>query len=236
MARRALPALILAVLASACSSSSSNSSTTPVAATVSGNAALGAQVEVSFDSLGIPYIQASSDNDAAYATGYLHAKDRLFQMDFFRRAGRGQLAAMLGPAAISQDESIRTLFTSQTPSSTGSYRIEDVLAESLPPDMKAYLQSYADGVNRFLQDLATGANGAQTPVEYVALDVADPAHPYVPTPWTIQDTLAVGRLQSFELSETIEEDVNFGLAAEGFQAACGATPPPSAPTSRSSPT
>jgi penicillin amidase len=146
-------------------------------------------------------------------------------MDFLRRAGRGQLAAMLGPVALSQDESIRTLFTAQAPTAAGSYRIEDVLAENLPANMTALLRSYANGVNRFLQDLQTGANGATTPVEYIALAVSNPSNPYTPTPWTIQDTLAVGRLQQFELSETIEEELAYGELAEAFLTACGATPP-----------
>jgi len=230
MARTALPALVLAALAAACTQGGSNTPVAPgpsnVTASVTGNQAfgLGAQVTVGFDSHGIPYIQAQSDGDALFALGYLHARDRLFQMDFLRRAARGQLSAMLGPAALPQDEAIRTLFTAQTPTATGSYRIEDVLAASLPANMTALLEAYAGGVNRFLTDLATGANGAQTPIEYIGLDVANPSHPYVPTPWTVEDTLAVGRLQQFELSETIEQEVNYGQIGEAFLAACGSTP------------
>ena len=228
MARRSLPALVLAALALACSSSTTNYaySGTP-ANTVAANASLSAQVQVTFDSLGIPYINASSDDDAAYALGYLHARDRLFQMDVLRRAGRGQLAAMLGEAALSQDVTIRTLFTTQTPTASGSYRIEDAIAASLPAAMTSLLQAYANGVNRFLEDLRTGANGAQVPPEYVALNVADPTHPYEPTPWTIEDTLAIGRLLTFQLSESIEAEVNYGQLAQAFLAACGATPPSS---------
>ncbi|HVP68936.1 MAG TPA: penicillin acylase family protein [Anaeromyxobacteraceae bacterium] len=232
MVRRTIPAVAVAFLA-ACSSSSTGTGyqdSLPTT-TVAGNAllGLGGDVTVNFDSNGIAYIQAGSDNDAAFATGYVHARNRLFQMDFLRKAGRGQLAQMLGPAAVSQDESIRTLFTSQTQSPSGSYNVVDVISETLPPTMQAFLGSYAAGVNRFLEDLASGANGAQTPVEYVALNVADPTHPYVPGPWTIQDSIAIGRLLSFQLSESIEQEAAYGQLEQAFLAACGSIPPASCP-------
>jgi penicillin G amidase len=226
MNRRALPALLLVVLA-ACQSEATPTGT-PIETTVSGVPGLGSEVQVTYDGLGVPHVSAASDDDASYALGYVHARDRLFQMDFLRRAARGTLAELLGPAALGNDVTIRTLFTAQEPvppgkPNAGSYRIEDVIFATLTPGFQAYLQRYADGVNRYLQDLATLQNGARYPVEYAALDSALTGA-YAPTPWTVQDTLAVARLLTFQLSFGGSEEITFGQFAQAFAAACGANP------------
>ncbi len=225
MTRRAFPALLIVLVAAACQSKATPSGL-PIVGEVSGVPGLGAEVTVYYDSLGVPHITAGSDDDASFATGYVHARDRLFQMDFMRRAARGTLAEMLGADALSADVSIRTVFTAQTPVAegpdAGSYRIEDVIASTLSPPFRTYLQRYADGVNRYLVDMATGANGARVPAEYVAL--ASLPGTYTPTPWTVQDSIAIGRLQAWLLSESLTEEVNYGTLAQAFAGACGATP------------
>jgi penicillin amidase len=222
---RRLAALALAALA-ACSGSSSDST---ASTTVSGNAGLGANVDVFTDAYGVPHVYASSDEDGAFAMGYLHARDRMFQMDFLRRAGRGRLAEMFSPAAVEQDVAIRTVFTAPSPAPNGSYRIEDVIAAALSPGFRGVLERYADGVNRFLQDAATGANGARLSFEYQGVQAADPAHPYAITPWTVEDTLGVMRILTFQLSESLQTEINFGQVAQAALAACGATPPAQCP-------
>ncbi len=231
MTQRALAALLLALVATACQSKATPAGL-PLLASVSGVPGLGAEVDVYYDGLGVPHVTAASDDDASYAMGYVHARDRLFQMDFMRRAARGTLSEMLGPDAISTDVSIRTVFTAQAPvpagqPNAGSYRIEDVIAATLTPSFRSYLQRYADGVNRFLADLATGTNGARLPAEYVALASLPGA--YQPTPWTIPDSIAVGRLQSWLLSETVSDEITYGQMAQAFAAACGAAPPNQCP-------
>jgi penicillin amidase len=226
MARRALPALLLATTLAACQSTATPTGL-PIVGEVSGVPGLGAEVTVSYDALGVPHILAGSDDDASYATGYVHARDRLFQMDFMRRAARGTLAEMLGSDALSNDVAIRTVFTAQAPvaaglPNAGSYRIEEVITSTLPPAFRTYLQRYADGVNRYLADMAAGANGARVPAEYVA--IASLPGTYTPTPWTVQDSIAIGRLQSWLLSESLTDEVNFGRLAQGFATACGSTP------------
>ena len=66
-------------------------------------------VTVTFDSLAIPHVTAASDLDAFEALGYLHARERLWQLEFFRRAAEGRLAEVLGPAAVSSDRFLRGL-------------------------------------------------------------------------------------------------------------------------------
>jgi penicillin amidase len=226
MTPRVLAALLLAAVATACQEEATPVGT-PIDGVVSGVVGLGAEVDVYYDSLGVPHITAGSDGDAAYAFGYVHARDRLFQMDFLRRAARGTLAQLLGPDALPNDIAIRTIFTAQTPVASGpragSYRIEDVIASTLTPGFRSYLQRYADGVNRFLVDLSSGANGATIPAEYVAIAGAVPGT-YFPTPWTVEDTLAVARIFAWNLSETLSQEVEFGQLAQAFAAACGSTP------------
>ena len=221
---RSLPRSFLAASAVVALAACADSASTP-STTVGGNPALSSSVDVYYDSFGVPNIYAGSDEDAAYAWGYVHARDRMFQMDFLRRLARGRLAEMLGAQALPQDVSIRTLFTAQTAAPSGSRRIEDVIAATLTPGLRAYLQRYADGVNRYLQDLEQGANGAVMPWEYLGIQANDPAHPYVISPWTIEDTLAYMRLISYQLSGTLSEEANFGQVVQGTLTACGVTPP-----------
>jgi penicillin amidase len=70
-------------------------------------AGLDAAVAIERDAAGIPVIRGESRIDVARATGYVHAQDRLFQMDLLRRAGAGELAALLGPALLDRDRQIR---------------------------------------------------------------------------------------------------------------------------------
>ena len=70
---------------------------------------LGAPVEIVRDAHAVPHIEAESFEDAVFAQGFVHAQDRLWQMDFRRRLGTGRLAEVLGPAALPTDRFIRTL-------------------------------------------------------------------------------------------------------------------------------
>jgi penicillin G amidase len=223
MSKRLLPVALLLV-AAACSDGTSTPS--PPQGAVPGSGVASA-VLVSFDADGVPHLKASSDTDAAFALGWIHARDRLFQMDFLRRAARGRLAEMLGPDAISTDVSIRTLFTTQSPvpsgAAAGSHRIEDAIAVTLPADVRASLESYAAGVTRYIHDMRANAAGTYRPAEYAALDSAL-AGGYAVPDWTVEDSLAVGRLQTWLLSETIGQETGFGQVAQGFLAACGGNP------------
>ena len=67
------------------------------------------EIEVIFDNYGIPHIYAQSEEDAYFGLGYVHAQDRLFQMEMLRRLGSGRLAEILGPDLIEADVFFRTL-------------------------------------------------------------------------------------------------------------------------------
>ena len=66
------------------------------------------------DERGIPHITAANDEDLYFAQGYATASDRLWQMDLFRRTARGELAEVLGTAALEEDKRHRTFGFAQS--------------------------------------------------------------------------------------------------------------------------
>jgi penicillin amidase len=67
------------------------------------------EVKIYHDAYGIPHIYASNEKDAYFALGYIHAQERLFQMELLRRVGAGRLSEILGPELVSTDAFFRTL-------------------------------------------------------------------------------------------------------------------------------
>ena len=106
------------------------------------------------DGLGIPHVVAQSDHDAYFLVGWLHAQDRLFQMDQTRRQASGTLAELLGAAAIPSDVQLRTL---------GLRRAAVKSMAVLSAGTIADLDAYAAGVNAWLSSHAL-------PPEYAALE------------------------------------------------------------------
>ncbi len=127
-------------------------------------------VSVAFDERGVPHIQATNETDLYRALGYVHAQDRLFQMELVRRLANGELAEILGPKLLDTDKLFRTLGLREHARKT---------VQSLPPQSPALqaLQAYLDGVNQFQ------ARGPK-PLEFDILGIA-------PRPFTPEDTLAV---------------------------------------------
>jgi penicillin amidase len=132
---------------------------------------LQAPVSVRYDERGVPHIKAQNQDDLYRALGYVHAQDRLFQMEILRRLARGELAEVLGPKLISTDKLFRSL------------RIRDRADEYVArqdkntPAWKA-LQAYLDGVNQFQ---ATHPK----PIEFDVLGIEK-------RPFTPEDTLSIG--------------------------------------------
>ena len=136
-------------------------------------------VEIVHDRNGIPHIRAALEDDAYTALGYLHARDRLFQMDFMRRLGAGRLSEVIGRPTLALDKTMRTL---------GVYRLANETFRRLPPDARRAVEHYTGGVNAFLRTRA----GALPP-EFVVLQ-------YTPEPWTHADSLIWGRLMAMRLT------------------------------------
>jgi penicillin amidase len=139
-----------------------------------------APVEVLRDRHWVPHIFAESYADAAFALGYVHAEDRLFQMETMRRLGAGRLSEIFGSETLATDRYLRTL---------GLYRLAEAETEHLSAEFREVLDAYAAGVNAFL----AGRDGALPP-EFVVLGLQ-------PEPWRIADSLVWGRLMSWRLSQ-----------------------------------
>jgi penicillin G amidase len=154
---------------------------------------LQAPVTVRRDEHGIPHLRASSLPDAMRAQGYVTAQDRLWQMDVMRRAALGELADAFGEGALRADREMRTL---------GLNRAARDAAGLLPPDVRAALESYAAGVNAFID-----AQGDALPIEFRLLR-------YRPRPWAVVDTLAVGKLLARDLAGGWEQEAYRALFAD----------------------
>jgi len=149
-------------------------------------AALSAPAEILRDGDGLITIRAETETDAAVALGYAHAQDRLWQMDFSRRAGAGRVAEVVGARGLALDRFMRTL---------GLYRVAEANLASLPPDTRAMLEAYAAGVNAFLD----GRRGP-LPLEFQILR-------YAPEPWRPADSVVWGRLMALQLSDNWRDEI-----------------------------
>lgn len=147
-----------------------------------GGLALGAPVEIRRDARGVPHVRAQNEHDLFFADGYVEGADRLFQLDLLRRYVYGQLAEVLGSAALSADEDARIVPVSQLVAKQYS---------ALAPRDRELLQAFADGVNAAMQR-------EPRPVEFRILL-------YQPKPWTPQDSLAVGFATVLDLTDTWDD-------------------------------
>ncbi|MDE2514979.1 MAG: penicillin acylase family protein [Rhodospirillales bacterium] len=139
---------------------------------------LSAPVAIAFDDDGVPHIRAANATDAATALGYVHARDRMFQMDLMRRAAAGRLAALFGPAALANDRLMRTL---------GVRRAVRAEWADLDAPTRAMLIAYARGVNAWI-----ARKGRFAAPEFIALGA--------PKPWRPTDSLLWGRMMGLWLS------------------------------------
>jgi len=73
------------------------------------SSAIESDVRIVFDDMAVPHIYAETETDAMFALGYVHASERLWQMDLLRRAGGGELSELFGEDMIENDRYLRTL-------------------------------------------------------------------------------------------------------------------------------
>ena len=158
-------------------------------------AGLQGSVTVTRDTHGIMHIRALSESDLFFMQGWLHARDRLFQMDTDRRVASGTLAELLGTAALPQDVQFRTI---------GLRRAAERSLGVLSAGTRAGVEAYARGVNAYVAAHAL-------PPEYAALGITR----FVP--WTPLDSVALGKLFSAQLS--LEFDIDSTVALASYQQA-----------------
>ncbi len=136
-------------------------------------------VKIYRDQWGVPHIYGGNLNDTAFAQGYTHAQDRLWQMEINRRVSRGQLSEVIGKDTLATDRASRIL---------GFERLAAADLEAMPEELKLALEHYTKGVNAFLE-----ANMQKLPPEFGLLKI-------VPRPWEPVDSLAFARLLAWQMN------------------------------------
>jgi penicillin G amidase len=136
------------------------------------------------DSLGVPNIAVASREDAFRALGYLGARDRLFQMDLLRRLTAGRLAQIFGPDLLETDKRQRTF---------GFSAVARAVVARLPPEQRAVLEAYTQGVNSFL------ARAEPLPFEFRLLG-------YAPQAWRAEDSVLIALGMFQDLSDREAEE------------------------------
>lgn len=126
-------------------------------------AGLDGPVGITFDADMVPRIQATSELDAAAALGFVHARDRLFQMELMRRAASGRLSEVAGAATLRLDRTMRTL---------GLRRRAIADLATLPAGARAALEAYARGVNAWIE-----MKGRFAAPEFLVLGAPEPWQP-----------------------------------------------------------
>jgi penicillin amidase len=144
-----------------------------------------APVSVIRDRVGIPHIYAGNDHDLCFAQGYVHAQDRLFQIDLERRLARGELSELFGEATLPADRLFRHL---------GFGARAGRIVASWPASTRSVVSAYCDGVNAGMKSLRAW------PVELRLLRAP-------PRPFTPEDVAAVSLLKSFGLAQWEPEEI-----------------------------
>lgn len=150
--------------------------------------------QVLYPETSVPTIKAESMADLAFMNGYLHAKDRFFQMDYTRRLANGKVSELVGAAGIPTDIQLRTIGFSRA-ALKSYFKASD--------EVKIILRSYSNGVNAWLKE-------NPLPVEYQGLELTT-----VPR-WTPLDSLAIVKLIAFDLSNDLQE-IDWTIALGTFQ-------------------
>jgi penicillin G amidase len=132
-------------------------------------AGLGAPVRISRDARGVPTIVAANRADLAFATGFVHAQDRFFEMDLSRRLAAGELAELFGTVALEQDHQAR-LFRFRS--------VARAVFAQASPEQRTLMDAYARGVNAGLARLSS------RPWEYWLLGQR-------PAAWSTEDGILV---------------------------------------------
>ncbi|MGV6844633.1 MAG: penicillin acylase family protein, partial [Lutibacter sp.] len=146
---------------------------------------LNKSVSVYFDDYGIPHIYAQNELDAYTALGYVHAQDRLFQMELIRRIAPGKLSEILGNKLLKTDNFF---------AKSGIDEASELASKSIDKNGNIYklIQAYLNGINDFLE------NGA-TPIEYTVIGIPK-------KPFTLKDVYNILGYMSFSFAQAQKTD------------------------------
>ncbi len=139
-------------------------------------------VEVRFDDFGIPHIKANNKADLYRAFGYVHAQDRLFQMELLRRAGGGRLSEIIGEPMIKVDKMFHTIglpeYAAQSAQATLASGNSAMLAD---------IQAYLDGINAFIAEKKLAP-------EFILMG-------FEPEPFQLEDMFKISGAMAFSFSQ-----------------------------------
>jgi penicillin amidase len=149
-------------------------------------AGLNGPADIVIDHWGIAHIFAANIHDAFFLQGYNAARDRLWQIDLWRKRGLGLLAKSLGPAYIDQDRAARLfLYRGGMEKEWAAYA----------PDSRQWVTAFVDGVNAYVAQVQSGAR--PLPVEFKLTDSR-------PETWSAEDVL---RIRSHALVSNVTSEV-----------------------------
>ena len=160
-------------------------------------AGLGAPVTVYRDAAGVAQIVADSPDDLFFAQGFVHASERMWQMEVFRHIGSGRLAELFGKSQLDTDRFIRTLGWRQA--------AERDLAAA-PADVRRALDRYAAGVNAWIAE-----QHGKMPLAFVVAGLQSGAGGglggYTPEPWQPVDSVVFGKVQAWSLGGNLDAEI-----------------------------
>jgi penicillin amidase len=146
---------------------------------------LRAPVTVDFDERGVPHIRAENEEDLYRTLGFVHAQDRLFQMEMVRRLAKGELAEILGPKLLETDKLFRTLGIRA--------RAEEIATKmDMASPANVALLAYLDGINQY-------QSSSKAPIEFDILGI--PKRPFTP-----QDTFAVSGYLAYSFAAAFKTE------------------------------
>ena len=148
---------------------------------------LSGEVEILRDVDAVPHIRARNESDAMFALGFVHAQERLWQMEFQRRLGQGRLAELLGPEAVASDRFFRTI---------GLGRASKAQWPHLSAEARRMTGAYVRGINAFIARTPARA----LPIEFAILRAT-------PEPWTPEDVIVWTKVMGVLLSTNWRDEL-----------------------------
>ena len=126
---------------------------------------------INIDTAGIPHIEAKTDADAFFAQGYMHARDRLLQLESSKRGAAGTLSEVVGESALEDDIKARTY---------GYSKLAETAYQNLTSETKQLVDSYTAGINDYL------SSNPELPSEFAELG-------YEPELWNPMDVMVIAQ-------------------------------------------
>ena len=156
-------------------------------------AGLDGEVRITRDANAVPHIRATTDRDAFFAMGLVHAQDRLWQMELNRRAAQGALSALFGARTVDVDRLVQTL---------DLYGLASRSLEFQTPETRMALEAYSEGVNAWIRHVGEDALGRGAPELFLFSSAL--------APWTPADSLAILKLMALRLTAAARNEIQRG--------------------------